>query len=74
MIGFGKRGNFMDHLKESLTRLKRLNPPKPYEDDSDNPIIGILQQIIIEVELHLNRIDHELEYLVREVERLKESF
>jgi len=63
----------MEHLKESLKKLQQLNPPSPFKEDPEKLIEGVLQQIIIEVELHLNRIDNELEYLVTEVERLKES-
>jgi hypothetical protein len=63
----------LEHLRETLKKLEKLDPPRPFRDDPKKPIEGLLLQLIFELELHLNRIDNELEYLTIEVERLKES-
>ncbi|MCK5561565.1 MAG: hypothetical protein KAJ51_13265 [Thermoplasmata archaeon] len=63
----------MEHLKKSWEKLERLNPPPVFKDDSEKPIEGVLQQLIIELEIHLHRIYDEIEYLAYEVDKLREK-
>ena len=62
----------MEYLKKSWEKLERLNPPPLFKDDPEKPIEGILQQLIVELEIHLHRIYNELEYLNTEVEKIRE--
>jgi hypothetical protein len=63
----------MDYLKKSWEKLERLNPPKPFKDDTEKQIEGVLQQLIIELEVNLHNIYNELEYLSGIVEKLREK-
>jgi hypothetical protein len=63
----------MDYLKKSWEKLGKLNPPEPFKDDEEKPIEGVLQQLIIELEVNLHNIYNELEYLDNIVEKLREK-
>ncbi|WP_455392071.1 hypothetical protein [[Eubacterium] cellulosolvens] len=62
----------MEYLKKSWEKLERLSPPPVFKEDTEKPIEGVLQQLIIELEIHLHRIYNEIDYLSTQVDKLRE--